>query len=131
MKQDPSRVGGPTTTLTDAGETLDDTLDVLADPDCRAILSAADEPMTTSELADACDIALSTAYRKVERLNDTPLLSEGIRFDPEGDHASEYSRGVSGATVELTDTGVQLTMETGAESGGSTAGFGATGASAD
>ncbi|MBP1922812.1 DNA-binding transcriptional ArsR family regulator [Halorubrum alkaliphilum] len=129
-------MGGQKTTVTDADETLGDAFDALADPDCRAILSAADEPMTTSELADACDIALSTAYRKVERLNETPLLSEGIRFDPEGDHASEYSRGVTDATVELTDTGVRLTMETGTEpdevvSGGSTADFGVTGASAD
>jgi len=136
MKPTPSRVGGPKTTVTDADETLGDAFDALADPDCRAILSAADEPMTTSELADACDIALSTAYRKVERLNETPLLSEGIRFDPEGDHASEYVRGVTDATVELTDTGVRLTMDPGADSGevesdGAVAGFGVTGASAD
>ncbi|WP_254921632.1 helix-turn-helix domain-containing protein, partial [Halorubrum sp. Ea1] len=63
------------------------------------ILGAADTPMTTSELADACDIALSTAYRKVERLSETPLLVEGVRFDPEGDHAAEYSRGATDAAV--------------------------------
>ncbi len=111
MKRNPSHVGGPTTTVTDADETLGDAFDALADPDCRAILSVADEPMTTSELAEACDIALSTAYRKVERLNATPLLTEGIRFDPDGDHASEYVRGVTDVAVELADDGVSLTME--------------------
>ena len=110
MKRNPSRVGG-STTLTEADESLDAALDALSDPDCRQILATADEPMTTCELADACDIALSTAYRKVERLNETPLLAEGVRFDPDGDHAAEYSRAVAGAALELTDAGVRLTVE--------------------
>lgn len=100
-----------TTTATEGDETLDATFDALADPDCRAILGAADTPMTTGELADACDLALSTAYRKVERLSETPLLVEGVRFDPDGDHAAEYTRGATDATVELTEGGVTLTME--------------------
>ncbi len=100
-----------TTTATEGDETLDATFDALADPDCRAILGAADTPMTTGELADACDLALSTAYRKVERLSETPLLVEGVRFDPDGDHAAEYTRGATDAMVELTEGGVTLTME--------------------
>jgi DNA-binding transcriptional ArsR family regulator len=110
MKQQASYATGPTT-ATEGDETLDDTFDALADPDCRAILGAADTPMTTSELADACDIALSTAYRKVERLSETPLLHEGVRFDPDGDHAAEYSRGATEATIELGDDGVTLTVD--------------------
>jgi len=117
--------------MTEGDETLDDTFDALADRDCRAILSAADEPMTTSELADACDIALSTAYRKVERLSETPLLTEGVRFDPNGDHASEYSRRITESTVELTDAGVRLTMDVGTESDGVTATFDVAEVSAD
>ncbi|RAW45089.1 ArsR family transcriptional regulator [Halorubrum sp. 48-1-W] len=109
MKRNPSRVGGPTT-LTEADD-LDTAFDALSDADCRRILATVDEPMTTSEIADDCDIALSTAYRKVERLSETPLLTEGVRFDPDGDHAAEYSRGVTDATVELTDAGVRLTVE--------------------
>lgn len=103
--------GTATTTATESDETLDAAFDALADPDCRAILSAADTAMTTTELADACDIALSTAYRKVERLSETPLLVEGVRFDPDGDHAAEYTRGATDATIELTDDGVTLTVE--------------------
>jgi len=110
MKRQASYATGPTT-ATEGDETLDATFEVLADPDCRAILGAADTPMTTRELADACDIALSTAYRKVERLSETPLLVEGVRFDPEGDHAAEYSRGATDAAIELGDDGVTLTVE--------------------
>ena len=110
MKQHAAHNAG-TTTATEGDETLDATFEALADPDCRAILGAADTPMTTGELAEACDLALSTAYRKVERLSETPLLVEGIRFDPDGDHAAEYARGATDAAVELTDDGVTLTME--------------------
>jgi hypothetical protein len=131
MKRDPSRVGGPTTTVTEADGALGAAFDALADADCRAILTAADEPMTTAELAEACDIALSTAYRKVERLSDTPLLSEGIRFDPDGDHAAEYTRRVADATVELTDAGVRLTVEPAEDADAVRAGFDPAGVSAD
>lgn len=109
MKRNPRATG--TTTATEGDETLDETFDLLSDADCRAILGVAKTAMTTSEIADACDIALSTAYRKVERLSETPLLVEGVRFDPNGDHAAEYTRGATDATIELTDDGVTLTME--------------------
>lgn len=117
--------------MTEGDETLDATFEALADPDCRAILSAAETAMTTGELADACDLALSTAYRKVERLSETPLLNEGVRFDPNGDHAAEYTRGATDATVELADGGVTLTVadETPTESPGIA--LEATGVSAD
>jgi len=126
MKRLP-RPEGPAT-MTEADEALETAFDALSDPDCRAILAAVDEPMTTSEIADACDLALSTAYRKIERLNATPLLSEGVRFDPDGDHAAEYSRGVSNATVSLSDSGVSLTVETDEAASSS---FDAVGVSAD
>lgn len=120
-----------TTTATEADETLDAAFDALADPDCRAILGTADAAMTTSELAEACDIALSTAYRKVERLSETPLLIEGVRFDPNGDHAAEYTRGATDATIELTDDGVTLTMEGSASAERVPPAFDTTGVSAD
>ncbi|GAB3702923.1 helix-turn-helix domain-containing protein [Halorubrum pallidum] len=117
-------------TATEGDETLDEAFDLLSDPDCRAILRAADTAMTTGELAETCDIALSTAYRKVERLSDTPLLVEGVRFDPGGDHAAEYTRGASDATIEFTDDGVSLTLEA-PDTSDLAGGFDATGVSAD
>ncbi|WP_435095422.1 winged helix-turn-helix domain-containing protein [Halorubrum sp. N11] len=129
MKRNVSQATGPTT-ATEGDKTLDDTFDALADPDCRAILGAADTAMTTSELADACDIALSTAYRKVERLSETPLLIEGVRFDADGDHAAEYTRGATDATIELGDSGVTLTIDDSTADPASTV-FDATGVSAD
>ncbi|WP_418284069.1 helix-turn-helix domain-containing protein [Halorubrum sp. DTA46] len=115
MKRNVAHTTGPTT-ATEGDETLDATFEALADPDCRAILGAADTPMTTGELADVCDLALSTAYRKVERLSETPLLAEGVRFDPNGDHAAEYTRAATDATIALADGEISLTVETAAES---------------
>ncbi|ELZ45376.1 transcription regulator [Halorubrum distributum JCM 9100] len=111
MKRPPRTTDATTTTEGDAA--LDATFEALADADCRAILAAAATPKTTSELADDCDIALSTAYRKVELLSETPLLAEGIRFDPDGDHAAEYVRDAEDAAIELDDDGVALTVEDG------------------
>ena len=128
MKRTTARTTGPTT-ATEGDETLDATFEALADADCRAILGAADTPMTTGELADACDLALSTAYRKVERLSETPLLREGVRFDPNGDHAAEYARAATDATVALADGEITLTVEDAAES--PQVGFEPAGVSAD
>jgi len=105
----PPRTTDATTTEGDAA--LDATFEALADADCRAILAAAATPKTTSELADDCDIALSTAYRKVELLSETPLLAEGVRFDPDGDHAAEYVRDAAEAAIEFGDDGVSLAVD--------------------
>lgn len=102
-----------TDATTEGDAALDATFAALADADCRAILAAATTPKTTSELADDCDIALSTAYRKVELLSETPLLAEGVRFDPDGDHAAEYVRDAEDAAVELGEDGVSLTVDDG------------------
>ncbi|MGM0718350.1 MAG: helix-turn-helix domain-containing protein [Halobacteriota archaeon] len=66
-------------------------LSALADDDCRAILVAtAGEPRTVSELVDACEIPMATAYRKVDRLADLDLLEERIRVKPRGRNSREY-----------------------------------------
>ena len=56
--------------------------EALADPDCRMIVGTAVDPMTANELAEACEIPLSTTYRKIDRLTATPLLEERTRLDP-------------------------------------------------
>ena len=109
MKRPPRTTDATATTDDEAA--LDATFEALADADCRAILAAAATPKTTSELAEDCDIALSTAYRKVELLSETSLLAEGVRFDPDGDHAAEYVRDAATAAVELDDDGVTLAVD--------------------
>ncbi|ESP89954.1 winged helix-turn-helix domain-containing protein [Candidatus Halobonum tyrrellensis] len=79
-------------TPTDA-ESTDRLLDALDDDDCRAVLRAVgDRALSTSEIADACDLPLSTAYRKVDALTEAGLLDERTRVRRSGRHASEYVR---------------------------------------
>lgn len=87
----------------DAVQTL---LDALEDPDCRAILEATShEAQTANELSETCGLPLSTAYRKLELLTGTGLLTERTRVSQNGKHASEYIRAVSAVTVSLDEDG--------------------------
>jgi DNA-binding transcriptional ArsR family regulator len=65
-------------------------LDALDDADARAIIRALDEPMTASELSDACDIPLSTTYRKLDLLTEASLLLEGTEVRSDGHHTTRY-----------------------------------------
>lgn len=99
-----SRDDGETTI--DAEENVVRLLDILHDDDCREILEAtSDEALSASEISDACDVPLSTAYRKLELLTDAGLLAEGTRLCQSGKHTSEYSRTVGDVSVSVTADG--------------------------
>ncbi|AZH25642.1 winged helix-turn-helix domain-containing protein [Haloplanus aerogenes] len=90
-------------------------LHALQDDDCRAVLEATDEEsLSASELAETCDLPLSTTYRKLDALTEAGLLAERTRLCPDGKHASEYVRVVdevlvdAGAGFELTITRREL-----------------------
>lgn len=78
-------------------------LDALADDAAQAIVSELDEPMTASELSDACDIPLSTTYRKLELLTDASLLSESTEIRRDGQHTTRYAIGFEEVRVRLTE----------------------------
>lgn len=81
-------------------------LDALNDADCRAILDATgDEALSANEVADACDLPLSTVYRKLDRLTDAGLLDERTRVRSAGKHPSEYARRVEDVLVSVGDGG--------------------------
>ena len=78
-------------------------LDALADDAAQAIVSELGEPMTASELSDACEIPLSTTYRKLELLTDAALLSESTEIRRDGQHTTRYSLAFEEVRVRLTD----------------------------
>ena len=92
------------------GERSELVLDLLADGVTRCILAALDEPMTTQEIADTCEIPRSTAYRKVDRLQTAGLVTDRIRVSPDGRHPTLYSRASPAITlrVNLADRRVDL-----------------------
>ena len=80
-------------------------LSLLEDDDCRSILSATNgDSKTASEVERQCDIPLSTAYRKLERLSRAGWLREGLRVCRSGKHSTEYTRRLEAVTVSMDGT---------------------------
>ena len=80
-----------------------DVLGALDDTDCHTIVEALTEPMTASELSDACEIPLSTTYRKLDRLTDASLLVEETQLRSDGRHTSQYRINFETVTIMLAE----------------------------
>ncbi|GGN22606.1 ArsR/SmtB family transcription factor [Halarchaeum nitratireducens] len=78
-------------------------LDALNDADCRAFLDALEEPMTANELSEACDVPLSTTYRKLELLTDATLVDEETEVRSDGRHRSRYRAAFDSLEVAFDD----------------------------
>lgn len=83
---------------------LQTVLAALDDADCRTILRETTEPMTATELIDACDIPQSTLYRKLDRLSSASLVREVDEVHPEGGRITRYERDFEDVTISIEDT---------------------------
>jgi len=87
-----NRSGTETESEVVEGDQAESLLTALEDEDCRAILNATGaEALSASELSEACNMPLSTTYRKVDTLTEAGLLEEQIRISRSGKHTSEYA----------------------------------------
>jgi len=68
----------------------EDILDVLGDEPTRRIIETLSEPMTANELSEACDIPLSTMYRKLDHLTEASLVTESTQIRQGGQHTTRY-----------------------------------------
>lgn len=68
----------------------DDVFQALADRMCREISPELDEPQTVAEIAESCEIPLSTTYRKGERLDEASLVTQRTEIRCEGHHRARY-----------------------------------------
>jgi DNA-binding transcriptional ArsR family regulator len=94
----------PEESTVDDAEEVQAVLDALHDPDCRTVLDATSETsLSARELSEACDLPLSTTYRKLDTLTEVGLLDERTRLCPDGKHASEYVRRVESVDVDVDD----------------------------
>lgn len=83
-------------------ESIQELLDVLNDAGSRAILDAtSDTALSANEVSDACDLPLSTTYRKLELLTEVGLVEERTRVRRSGKHPNEYIRSVSEVVISL------------------------------
>lgn len=94
MKREPTTTDAPP---------LQDVLDALDDPDCRAILERLDTPMAAKELSEACDIPQSTTYRKLDLLSDASLVEERMAIRADGRHTTRYVADFDEIRLSLTD----------------------------
>lgn len=87
-------------------------LGVLEDTHCRAIIEATGEkPRSARELAEQCDIALSTTYRKIRKLLEAELLEKRIRITGTHEHKHEYALRVDHIEIRVTpENGVELSV---------------------
>ena len=81
-------------------------LEALGDPGCRSILQATThQGLTATEIAERCEIPLSTTYRKLELLTEISLLTERTRIQPKRKHASEYELEIAQVGLLIPATG--------------------------
>lgn len=85
-------------------------LDALSDADCRAIVRTIGRPMTASEVATRCDLPLSTAYRKLDALESTPLVEQSYRLRQRGKHPQQFQRCADSLLVRLPDEHVEVQL---------------------
>lgn len=85
-----------------ADDQVADILSVLEDRYARTILvETSVEPMSAQELANRCDVADSTIYRRIERLQEHGLLAESQVLDSDGHHHKEYRARLDHVTIDL------------------------------
>lgn len=89
----------------------DEILALLNDSYAQEILRRTrDDAMSAKELSEACDISISTVYRRAERLVDCGLLAERRVPQSDGNHYSMYEARLDELTVRLTDDGFEITV---------------------
>ena len=83
-------------------------LELLADDRSIALFRTAVIPLTVEELARHCEVPLSTAYRKVDELEDAGLLERIPSAEADAAVPDRFIRGVDRVEVTLED-GIHVT----------------------
>ncbi|WP_324761121.1 ArsR/SmtB family transcription factor [Haloarcula montana] len=86
-------------------------LDLLGQQRVRQILAATSrDPQSAKELSEACDVAPSTIYRRVEEMLATDLLVERTRIESDGSHHSVYEANVDHLDVDIDDGTIDVSV---------------------
>lgn len=90
----------------------DDVFRALEDRTCREIVRELDEPKTVAEIAETCEVPLSTSYRKVEKLEEASLVTRRTQIRSGGHHRALYRVNFATIVVLLTqDRALELEIE--------------------
>lgn len=90
---------------------VEEVLALLDDPYARAILrETRGAALSARELSEACDVSISTVYRRAGRLVECGLLVERRIARPCGNHYTTYEARLDELTVRLTDEGFEVAV---------------------
>lgn len=78
-------------------------VELLDDEDSRRLYQDATTPATVNELAEALDLPLSTAYRKVATLEEAGLLTPLVQDPGKRGEPTRYVRAIDRVSVTLDD----------------------------
>lgn len=88
-------------------------VELLEDEYARGILVAAsDEPMSASELSDACDASPPTIYRRLDALESAGLVEQQTLPDSEGHHYTIYRATLESVTITVDGDGLTADVTT-------------------
>lgn len=96
---------------TDTLSELPAVLRSLEDEKCRTILTTLDSPMSATELCEACEMASSTVYRKIERLREAKLIREYTEVRRDGPNATLYERDFTRIAIDIDDGEFSLSID--------------------
>ncbi|NGM71019.1 winged helix-turn-helix transcriptional regulator [Natronolimnobius sp. AArcel1] len=87
----------------DTGPSLETVVAVLEDDDCRQIIAVLEEPLTAEAIADAAGIALSSTYKKLDRLVDAGLVEKTTGARQGRKQTAHYITAVDRIAIGLED----------------------------
>jgi DNA-binding transcriptional ArsR family regulator len=102
------RLAGPDVTWLQAPAAPDPeaVLEALNDPACRRVLRAVTrEPRTAKDVAEDCEMPLSTTYRKLRLLSEASLVEERTKISTGGKHAGVYARSFDHIGIDVAPDG--------------------------
>lgn len=86
--------------------------DILGDDLARRILMMASrDPVSVETIAEHCDVALPTVYRRVNALTERDLLSEQSRVAEDGHHHKCYQTTLREITLRVAADGFTIDLQ--------------------
>ena len=90
---------------------VSDVSDVLGQTQVLHILElASGRPMSAEELAERCDVSLSTVYRRVKVLEEYGLLDDRTQVDDDGQQFTVYRTSLSRLCLRVDDGDLRVTV---------------------
>ena len=88
-------------------------LAVLGDDLAREVLRhVAEEPLPASVLADRLEVARSTVYARLDRLEDAGLVEASMSYHPDGHHRRRFTPRLDELRVSLDDGDLRVDIAT-------------------